>query len=89
MLLEIRDWIRAVLNICDIRVAQRLHDPDIPVQPVAERAMSENPLYRHGGRFHPEQPWFVLNAAQHYSVIASENPAISHFTALMSRNRQA
>ncbi|SPX45955.1 Uncharacterised protein [Klebsiella pneumoniae] len=39
--------------------------------------MSENPLYRHGGRFHPEQPWFVLNAAQHYSVIASENPAFT------------
>ncbi|ERK11709.1 Transcriptional regulator, AraC family [Pantoea sp. AS-PWVM4] len=67
------------MNICDIRVAQRLHDPAIPVQPVAERAMSENSLYRHGGSFHPEQPFFVLNAAQHYSVIASENPAISHF----------
>lgn len=35
-------------------------------------------LYRHSG-FQPEQPWFVLNAAQHYSMIASENPAISHF----------
>jgi len=28
---------------------------------------------------YPEQPWFVLNAAQHYSMIASENPSISHF----------
>ncbi|MEI2264322.1 AraC family transcriptional regulator [Erwinia sp. CGal63] len=30
-------------------------------------------------RLQPEQPWFVLNAAKHYSLIASENPAISHF----------
>lgn len=30
-------------------------------------------------RIQPEQPWFVLNAAQHYSLIASANPAISHF----------
>lgn len=28
---------------------------------------------------HPEQPWFVLSAAQHYSIMASVNPAISHF----------
>ncbi|RNM04268.1 AraC family transcriptional regulator [Dickeya undicola] len=41
--------------------------------------MSENALCRPVGGFLPEQPWFVLNSAQHYSVIASENPAISHF----------
>ncbi|RYC48008.1 helix-turn-helix domain-containing protein [Pectobacterium zantedeschiae] len=41
--------------------------------------MSENSLCRPAGIFLPEQPWFVLNSAQHYSVIASENPAISHF----------
>ncbi|AUQ25091.1 helix-turn-helix domain-containing protein [Dickeya zeae] len=41
--------------------------------------MSENSLCRPAGSFLPEQPWFVLNAAQHYSVTASENPAISHF----------
>lgn len=40
--------------------------------------MTHFPLYRHSG-FQPEQPWFVLNAAQHYSLIASDNPAISHF----------
>ena len=40
--------------------------------------MTQLPLYRHSG-FQPEQPWFVLNAARHYSVIASDNPAISHF----------
>ena len=40
--------------------------------------MTQFPLYRHSG-FQPEQPWFVLNAARHYSVIASDNPAISHF----------
>ena len=27
----------------------------------------------------PEQPWFVLSAAQHYSLMGSDNPAISHF----------
>lgn len=27
----------------------------------------------------PEQPWFVLGVARHYSVLASANPAISHF----------
>ncbi|WP_038908393.1 helix-turn-helix domain-containing protein [Dickeya oryzae] len=41
--------------------------------------MSENSLCRPAGSFLPEQPWFVLNSAQHYSVTASENPAISHF----------
>lgn len=41
--------------------------------------MPENSLCRPTGSFLPEQPWFVLNAAQHYSVAASENPAISHF----------
>lgn len=40
--------------------------------------MTKLPLYRHSG-FQPEQPWFVLNAAQHYSLIASDKPAISHF----------
>ena len=40
--------------------------------------MTQLPLYRHSG-FQPEQPWFVLNAAQPYSLIASDNPAISHF----------
>lgn len=40
--------------------------------------MTSLPLYRHRG-FQPEQPWFVMNAAQHYSLIASDNPAISHF----------
>lgn len=40
--------------------------------------MTQLPFYRHSG-FQPEQPWFVLNAAQHYSLIASDNPAISHF----------
>lgn len=40
--------------------------------------MTSLPLYRHR-EFQPEQPWFVLNAAQHYSLIASNNPAISHF----------
>lgn len=29
--------------------------------------------------FSPEQPWFVLSAARHYSLIASENPLVSHF----------
>lgn len=28
---------------------------------------------------HPEQPWFVLSAAQHYGLIPSLHPAISHF----------
>ncbi|MFS2221698.1 helix-turn-helix domain-containing protein [Pantoea sp. B65] len=28
---------------------------------------------------HPEQPWFVLSAAQHYSLMNSDHPAISHF----------
>ncbi|QCR38433.1 helix-turn-helix domain-containing protein [Nissabacter sp. SGAir0207] len=28
---------------------------------------------------HPEQPWFVLSAAQHYHYAASSHPAISHF----------
>lgn len=41
--------------------------------------MSENSLCRPAGSFLPEQPWFVLNSAPHYSVTASENPAISHF----------
>ncbi|MNG55538.1 transcriptional activator FtrA [compost metagenome] len=33
----------------------------------------------HTRAIHPEQPWFVLSAAQHYSLIGSDNPAISHF----------
>lgn len=28
---------------------------------------------------HPEQPWFVLSAAQHYALMNSDHPAISHF----------
>ncbi|GAA0473206.1 MULTISPECIES: helix-turn-helix domain-containing protein [Tatumella] len=31
------------------------------------------------GRFQPEQPWFVLNAAGHYTLQGSADPAISHF----------
>lgn len=27
----------------------------------------------------PQQPWFVLSAARHYSLMASSHPAISHF----------
>lgn len=27
----------------------------------------------------PQQPWFVLSAATHYSLMASSHPAISHF----------
>lgn len=27
----------------------------------------------------PEQPWFVMSAAQQYSLIPSDNPVISHF----------
>lgn len=27
----------------------------------------------------PEQPWFVFNAARHYSIMASQNPEISHY----------
>ncbi len=33
----------------------------------------------HESNIRPEQPWFVLNAAQHYSLMASAHPAISHF----------
>lgn len=40
--------------------------------------MTPSSAYRHR-EFRPEQPWFVLNAAGHYSLIPSENPAISHF----------
>lgn len=36
------------------------------------------PLYRYR-EFQPEQPWFVMNSAQRYSLTGSENPAISHF----------
>ncbi|ARU94411.1 AraC family transcriptional regulator [Tatumella citrea] len=35
--------------------------------------------YVRSGCFQPEQPWFVLNAARHYSLLGSANPAISHF----------
>ncbi|PLR34734.1 AraC family transcriptional regulator [Chimaeribacter californicus] len=36
-------------------------------------------LTRRHAVIHPEQPWFVLSAARHYTVMGSENPAISHF----------
>lgn len=32
-----------------------------------------------GRGLHPNQPWFVLNAATHYQRVGSQNPAISHF----------
>ncbi|MCC3701613.1 helix-turn-helix domain-containing protein [Rouxiella badensis] len=41
--------------------------------------MSDVLTPRHALTLRPEQPWFVLSAEQHYSVIASEHPAISHF----------
>lgn len=41
--------------------------------------MPAAPLTRRDPALHPEQPWFVLSAARHYAVKASENPAISHF----------
>lgn len=41
--------------------------------------MSHTFLSGQAADIRPEQPWFVLSAAQHYSLIASENPAISHF----------
>lgn len=41
--------------------------------------MSDIYLTRHNADIRPEQPWFVLNAAQHYSLMGSENAAISHF----------
>lgn len=41
--------------------------------------MSTAVLTRHADAICPEQPWFVLNAARHYALIASRHPAISHF----------
>ncbi|MEM8561591.1 MAG: helix-turn-helix domain-containing protein [Pseudomonadota bacterium] len=32
-----------------------------------------------GHGLHPNQPWFVLNAATHYQRVGSQDPAISHF----------
>jgi len=44
-----------------------------------ERMMVKIPTRQPDFGFHPEQPWFVVNSATHYSVIPSQNPAISHF----------
>lgn len=41
--------------------------------------MSHALISGYADAIYPEQPWFVLNAAQHYSIMASANPAISHF----------
>lgn len=41
--------------------------------------MSAIPARPFTAAFYPEQPWFVLNSADHYSIIPSLNPAISHF----------
>lgn len=41
--------------------------------------MSNKFFNRHASAFYPEQPWFIFNAAQHYSLIVSDNPAVSHF----------
>lgn len=41
--------------------------------------MSHAMLPLHRAEIHPEQPWFVLSAAQHYSLIPGNHPAISHF----------
>lgn len=41
--------------------------------------MSHSLVSGYADAFHPEQPWFVLSAEQHYSIMASVNPAISHF----------
>ncbi len=36
-------------------------------------------LSLHRADIYPEQPWFVLSAAQHYSLIPGSHPAISQF----------
>lgn len=41
--------------------------------------MSHALISGYADAIYPEQPWFVLSAAQHYSIMASANPAISHF----------
>lgn len=41
--------------------------------------MSHAMLPLHRADIYPEQPWFVLSAAQHYSLIPGSHPAISQF----------
>lgn len=41
--------------------------------------MSHAKLCAYAANIHLEQPWFVLSAARHYSLMASDDPAISHF----------
>lgn len=41
---------------------------------------------RHCALFFPEQPWFVLRAAQQYSLMMSDNPLISHFYSFTVEN---
>ncbi|MTD28204.1 helix-turn-helix domain-containing protein [Erwinia sorbitola] len=41
--------------------------------------MSNFTVFRPPVDIQPQQPWFVLSAATHYSLMASSHPAISHF----------